>query len=188
MVYSEDLLPMRKRAIVCGALLLTGMTMLGLGRLYGQEKIGVDKRDLIGEPQGTPLAGAELDRRTEELTSLMRCPVCQGLSIADSGTMIAMSMKEEVRQFLAEGYTDDQVLLYFEASYGEFIRLEPKAKGFNLVVWLAPLAALLLGLGLIIHKLRPRPEEVEVEIQPGTDPEIDDLAAYRDQVRREVRS
>jgi cytochrome c-type biogenesis protein CcmH len=185
MVCYEARIPMRLQAFAC-ALLLAALPLAGLGTLHGQEGLGVDTRDLIGEPQGTPRTGTDLDRHTEELTSLMRCPVCQGLSIADSGTMIAMTMKEEVRQLIAEGYTDDQILLHFETSYGEFIRLEPKAKGFNLVVWIAPLAALLLGLGLVIYRLRPRPEEMEV--QPDSEPEGDDLAAYRDQVRREVRS
>lgn len=178
---------MRFQSVAC-ALLLAGLTMLGPSALWGQQQVGIDNRDLIGEPQGTPLTGTELDRHTEELTSIMRCPVCQGLSIADSGTMIAMAMKREVRQFLAEGYTDDQILLYFEASYGEFIRLEPKATGFNLVVWIAPLAALLLGLGIVIYKLRPRPQAVDSEAQPATGPETDKLAAYRDQVKREVIS
>ena len=180
---------MRNRRFIA-ALLLSGPTLLGILPLHGQEAVGVDNRDLIGEPQGTRLTGAELDRHTEELTSLMRCPVCQGLSIADSGTMIAMAMKEEVRQFLAQGYTDDQILLYFEASYGEFIRLEPKPKGFNLVVWIAPLAALLLGLGMVIYRLRPRGEPGGTGSRAGAAPAAteDDLAAFREQVRREVTS
>lgn len=180
---------MRNRRFI-DALLLSGLILLGLGPVQGQENVGVDNRDLLGEPRGTPLTGAELDRHTEELTSLMRCPVCQGLSIADSGTMIALAMKQEVRQFLARGYTDDQILLYFEASYGEFIRLEPKRKGFNLVVWIAPLAALLLGLGIVVYRLRPRAEPAVSGTRPDASPEAteDDLAALREQVRREVMS
>lgn len=154
-----------------------------LAQAQGQETLGVDNLAAIGEPQGTPLSGAELDERTEELTGVMRCPVCQGLSIADSGTMIALAMKEEVRQFLAAGYTEDQVLLYFEASYGEFIRLEPKPKGFNLMVWIAPIAALLLGLALVIYRLRSKPSIAAPAA--GSD---DDLAEYRERVRRETSS
>jgi cytochrome c-type biogenesis protein CcmH len=171
------------RTLLLGS--LTGLLLLlpAVELAQGQETLGVDSKILIGDPQGAPVTGAELEKRTEELTSVMRCPVCQGLSIADSGTMIAMAMKEEVRQFIAAGYTDEQILSYFEASYGEFIRLEPKATGFNLMVWVAPVAALLLGVFLIVYRLRSRPAAAaEGEALD------DDLAEYRQRVRREISS
>lgn len=175
---------MRPRAIPA-LLLCVALAAAFAARGRGQEGLGVDNRELIGEPRGTPLSGAELDRRTEELTSLMRCPVCQGLSIADSGTMIAMAMKTEVRQYLAAGYTEEQILRYFERSYGEFIRLAPKPKGFNLVVWIAPLAALLGGLGLVVWWLRSARAATTARQQAGAG---DELEAYRERVRREVTS
>lgn len=109
-------------------------------------------------PLGPPLSGAALDQATEEVASLMRCPVCQGLSVADSPASSAVDLKAEVRRQLAAGYTRDQVLANFERSYGEFIRLEPKAVGFNWLVWLLPVLALLLGALVIYFQLRPRPQ------------------------------
>lgn len=149
----------------------------------GEPGVGIDRRPVIGEPAGFALEGEALERATEELSSLMRCPVCQGLSVADSPTDSALSMKGEVRELLAQGYTDEQILAYFEASYGEFIRLEPKPEGFNLVVWLLPLAAVAAG-GLLIawrvRSWRPRPAAAK-----GGEPE---LADYLERVRREVSS
>ncbi len=165
------------------AALLWGMTA---DRLVAQETLGADKA-IIGEPEGQPLSGSELNRITEDLTDRMRCPVCQGLSIADSDTMIAMAMKEEVRQFLAAGYTEEQILLYFEASYGEFIRLEPKPTGFNLLVWIAPLVALLIGFGIVVFRLRSREPAGDAEEVVQVE-EDDELAAYRERVRREIAS
>ena len=111
----------------------------------------------------------------------MRCPVCQGLSIADSPTPLAVSMKHEVEDLLAAGYSGEQVIGYFESTYGEFIRLEPRAEGFNLVVWLLPAVALLTGFLLVVRRLR-------TPTVPRADDELeeDDLDAYRAQVRREV--
>ncbi|MEO8277752.1 MAG: cytochrome c-type biogenesis protein CcmH [Thermoanaerobaculia bacterium] len=106
-------------------------------------------------PAGPPLAGPELDRRTAEVASLMRCPVCQGLSVEDSPAPAAVNLKAEVRRRLAAGYSADQVLASFEHSYGEFIRLEPKAEGFNWLVWLLPAAALAAGIWVIFERLRP---------------------------------
>jgi cytochrome c-type biogenesis protein CcmH len=113
-------------------------------------------------PLGPPLSGAALDRATEEVSSLMRCPVCQGLSVADSPASSAVDLKAEVRRQLALGYTRDQVLASFERSYGEFIRLEPKAQGFNWLVWLAPMIAFAAGVLVIYLRLRPVPAQTPV--------------------------
>ncbi|MCP4204538.1 MAG: cytochrome c-type biogenesis protein CcmH [bacterium] len=149
-------------------------------------------RDLIGAPLGERLAGPELDRLTEEVTRLMRCPVCQGLSVADSPTTSALAMREEARDLLASGYTEDQVLAYFERSYGEFIRLSPKPEGFNLVVWILPFGALLAGALVIAGRMRRRarlaPEaagERPTARKPGGEIPAE-LASYAERVRREV--
>jgi cytochrome c-type biogenesis protein CcmH len=146
------------------------------------EPQGVDPRELIGEPVGPPLSGDELDLETDALAAVMRCPVCQALSVADSPTVSAMAMKEEARDLLAAGYSREQVLEYFEKSYGEFILLEPKKRGLNLLVWLAPLVALVIGGTLIGLRTRAKSASEETE-EPEEDPM---LAAYAERVRREV--
>ena len=168
-----------------GSVLMVLTVLLVVAPLVARQELGVDSAAAIGAPKGTPLQGEELDRRTQELSSLMRCPVCQGLSIADSPTLIAQAMKSEVRQLLAAGYTQQQIFEYFEQSYGEFVRLEPKAKGFNLVVWLAPIAALLLGVALIFVRSR-RPASVDGSTEQSES--SDDLESYKQRVRQELGS
>lgn len=165
--------------------LALGMAALGAAaQVEPLPEPAVRPEQLIGEPAGPPLEGAELDRVTEELSSIMRCPVCQALSVADSPSLSAIAMKEEVRDLLARGYSEDQVMRYFEQAYGEFIRLEPKARGFNLVVWLAPALGLLVGLGLIARRIRARrPAPAAPAAAPGAD-----LEPYLERVRREVGS
>ena len=77
-------------------------------------------------------------------------------SVADSPASSAVDLKAEVRRQLALGYTKDQVIASFERSYGEFIRLEPKAEGFNWLVWLMPALALVVGALVIFFRLRPQ--------------------------------
>jgi cytochrome c-type biogenesis protein CcmH len=108
----------------------------------------------IGPPRGQPLSGAALDARTEDVGGLLRCPVCQGLSVADSPATMARNMKAEVREKLAAGYDQEQILAYFERSYGEFVRLEPSLHGVNWVVWFGPIAALLAGGAAIAWALK----------------------------------
>jgi len=147
---------------------------------------GLDPSLVVGAPTGQPLSGEELFQLTERVAGDMRCPVCQGLSVADSQTATAVAMKAEVRQMLEAGYDRRQVLDYFEESYGEFIRLAPKAEGFNLFVWIAPVAALLIGLALIIQQMRKK------KATPGAssaETVVDDeLQEYLERVRREVAS
>ena len=122
-------------------------------------------------PLGPPLSGAALDRATEEVASLMRCPVCQGLSVADSPSTSAVALKAEVRRQLALGYTGDQVIASFERSYGEFIRLAPKAEGFNWMVWLMPIVAFAVGALWIYLRLRPqRPADRQLPPQEDAKP------------------
>jgi len=104
----------------------------------------------LGAPQGSPLSGAALEQRTYEVASLLRCPVCQGMSVADSPSTVALDMKQKVRDLLARGYTQEQVLNYFEASYGQFVLLKPK----NPVVWILPVVVLLVGAVLVVVTLR----------------------------------
>jgi cytochrome c-type biogenesis protein CcmH len=119
-----------------------------------------DPAFVVGPPTGTPVAGAALDDRTEDVASLLRCPVCQGLSVADSPASMAVNMKAEVKDLLAKGYADEQILAYFEHSYGEFVRLKPPLRGVNWLVWLGPLAALLAG-GLVVALALRKPRDAE---------------------------
>ena len=173
-----------RAAVFCAAGLVA---MVAVAQIEPVPEPAVRPERLIGEPEGPPLSGAELDVMTEELSSIVRCPVCQALSVNDSPSLSAIAMKEEMRDLLARGYTEDQVLRYFEQAYGEFIRLEPKARGFNLVVWLAPVLALLVGAALVVGRLR-RKAPVGAVSGAATTTAIasTDLDPYLERVRREV--
>ena len=135
-----------------------------------------DAQQFVGAPQGTPLAGAQLYQRTHEVASLLRCPVCQGMSVADSPAEMAVNMKEQVRELLARGYTEEQILKYFELSYGQFVLLKPK----SWVVWALPVIVLVIGAALVLMKIR---KLSAAPIAPTPAPETDPyLAQVRDLV------
>lgn len=131
---------------------------------------------LIGAPQGAPLTGAVLDQRTNEVAALLRCPVCQGMSVADSPSTVALDMKQHVRDLLAKGYTQEQILAEFERSYGQFVLLKPKSP----VVWLLPMVALLIGVGVLVVKMR------KLEAAPASDQQPATSDPYLDRVRQLV--
>lgn len=113
-----------------------------------------DAAQFVGQPDGTPLTGQQLAARTNDIGALLRCPVCQGMSVADSPAEMAVNMKEQVRELLARGYTEEQILKYFELSYGQFVLLKPKFEGVNTMVWLLPGIALLIGATVLFFAFR----------------------------------
>lgn len=129
-----------------------------------------DAAQFVGPPKGTPVTGDALFQRTNEVGALLRCPVCQGMSVADSPAEMAVNMKHQVRELLARGYTEEQILQYFELSYGEFVLLRPKSP----VLWMLPVLALVLGAAVVFIKLR------KLEQAPPV-PQADD--AYLSRVR-----
>jgi cytochrome c-type biogenesis protein CcmH len=117
---------------------------------------GGEPSQVVGAPRGRALSGEALDARTEDVAGLLRCPVCQGLSVADSPATMAVNMKAQVKELLAQGYDQEQILAYFERSYGEFVRLQPPLRGVNWLVWLGPLAALAAGAWVVRWALGAR--------------------------------
>ncbi|MCC6318471.1 MAG: cytochrome c-type biogenesis protein CcmH [Gemmatimonadaceae bacterium] len=95
-----------------------------------------------------------LDRVAREVSSGLRCPVCQGLSIQDSPADLAVEMKHLVREQLAQGRTPDQVRAYFIEKYGEWVLLEPEPQGFNLLVYALPLLLLTAGGYVVVRFVR----------------------------------
>lgn len=139
-----------------------------------------DAAQFVGPPKGTPITGEALFARTNEVGALLRCPVCQGMSIADSPAEMAVNMKAQVRELLARGYTEEQILEYFEKSYGEFVLLRPKSR----VLWMLPLFALVLGAAVVFIKLRKleKNEPPTANPQPPTDSDDPYLSRVRDLV------
>ena len=110
----------------------------------------------------------DLERRTSEVAAGLRCPVCQGVSVEDSPTDLARQMRATVRDQLASGKSPDEVRQYFVDRYGEWILLEPKASGFNLLVYVLPWLAMLAGLSVIVLAVRRWTRPLTADTGAGT--------------------
>jgi cytochrome c-type biogenesis protein CcmH len=134
--------------------LAAGVVAMGTLAFAQQVMPIADPSTVVGPPRAGRLAGDALEKRTHEVAALLRCPVCQGLSVADSPSTMATNMRGQVRDLVAAGYDQEQILAYFERSYGEFVRLQPPLRGVNWLVWLAPFAGLLGGGAVVWWALR----------------------------------
>lgn len=102
-------------------------------------------------------------QRAEAVASRVRCPVCQGLSVAQSKSGSARAIYDEIRRQVGEGRSDDEVLAYLVSRYGDGILLRPPGSGVSGLVWAAPVAALVAGFGALALAFRRwRPAGVRV--------------------------
>jgi cytochrome c-type biogenesis protein CcmH len=126
---------------------------------------------IAGPPRAPRLTGEALEAEAKRIAAVLRCPVCQGLSVGDSPSAMATNMRQQIRELVAAGFDEDQILSYFEASYGEFVRLQPPLRGVNWLVWIAPGLGLLLGLGVVSWVLRGASTETS-EAVAATEPSV----------------
>ena len=161
------------------------------GRLAGSGSVGRWRRQaaalaaiaLLGSAAGAVGAAPVSEETVNAVAAQLRCVVCQNLSVADSPSETARQMRDIVRERLAAGETPEQVMAYFVDKYGTWILLAPPRQGFNLVLWVAPFAALGIGLAIVAMIVR-RWTRPGPGAGPGPAPPLD--AETRARIRREV--
>lgn len=87
--------------------------------------------------------------RVESLAVRLKCPVCTSESIADSPAQVSRDLYDLIGEQVADGLSDQQILDFFVATYGDEVLLDPPATGATSVLWVAPLVLLAVG-GVVI--------------------------------------
>jgi cytochrome c-type biogenesis protein CcmH len=106
--------------------------------------------------------------RVEQIGTRIKCPVCQGESIANSPSQMAEDMMDLVSERVAAGAPDEEIVDELLASYTGAVLLDPPASGNTLLLWLAPLAVLALGIAVILWWRRhPGSGDTEEPASPG---------------------
>jgi len=105
---------------------------------------------------GERLADPALEARARTITQELRCLVCQNQSIDDSDASLAKDLRVLVREKLKEGMSDAEVREYVHSRYGDFVLLRPPMKPGTLLLWSAPLIALLAGAAAVWMAARRR--------------------------------
>ena len=97
-----------------------------------------------------------LESRARELSKQLRCLVCQNQSIDDSDAELARDLRREVRGQLMTGATDGEIIETLRGKYGDYLLLNPPISSGTYILWLAPLAVLIGGAGLVLAARRTR--------------------------------
>jgi len=138
-------------------------------------------------------SGARADSAEDEARRIgqeIQCPVCQGLSVADSPSQLATQMRGIIRSKLEAGEDRDAIVAYFVARYGESILMTPPRSGAGLGIWLAPYLGALAVLGFVFFMIRRRqsaPRETSNDTLPD-DPALDSYLEEVDRAAEAMRS
>lgn len=98
----------------------------------------------------------EQEKQFHSLTSQLRCLVCQNQNIAESNASLASDLRDEVYQQIKLGLTEQEIVNYLIARYGDFILYKPPMNKLTLGLWLGPFLFLGIGIGFLIFHIRKK--------------------------------
>ncbi|KFN44704.1 cytochrome c-type biogenesis protein [Arenimonas oryziterrae] len=96
------------------------------------------------------------EQRFRQLTTELRCVMCQNQSLADSNALIAHDLRKEVLLLMREGKSDAQIKQFLVARYTDFVLYKPEVKPMTWLLWFGPAVLLLIGAGVIATIVRKR--------------------------------
>jgi len=112
---------------------------------------------IAGGKEAAPLADdPELEARTMQVASELRCPVCQDETIAVSQAGVSVDLKNQIREQLRQGATEAQIKQYMVQRYGDFILYNPPVKTTTWLLWFGPFLLMLAGLIVLYYTLNKR--------------------------------
>jgi cytochrome c-type biogenesis protein CcmH len=137
------------------------ITALAIGLLLPFGPVGAVQPDEV-------LADPALEARAREISAELRCVVCQNQSIDDSDAEIARDLRLLVRERLVAGDTDDQVVDYIVARYGDFVLLKPPFQPNTLALWLGPpiMAVVIATLAVMFFRTYERRRAANAALNP----------------------
>ncbi|WP_421866659.1 cytochrome c-type biogenesis protein [Motiliproteus sp.] len=98
----------------------------------------------------------------------LRCPKCQNQNLADSNAPIAADMRREIHRMVTEGQTNQDVVDFMVARYGDFVNYRPRRDSSTLVLWYGPIGMLLLGAVVVLMLAkRKRSDKKEQQTDAG---------------------
>jgi cytochrome c-type biogenesis protein CcmH len=104
--------------------------------------------------------------RFHSLTAELRCPKCQNQNIADSNSPIAEDLRREIHRMLQQGESDQAIVDFMVARYGEFVLYRPRLTSQTLVLWYGPFGLLAIGALVVVLLTRKRKQRQADSAQP----------------------
>lgn len=116
--------------------------------LMGTAAWALDPTEMLDDPV--------LEARARALDHALRCVVCQSESVASSNATWAVEARSVIREQVADGASDNEIVDFFVERYGEFVLMAPRTSGSNWLLWAAGPLMLLFAAGVGFAYLRDR--------------------------------
>jgi len=112
---------------------------------------------LVTAKEAPPAAAdPKVEQRMQELSNKLRCLVCQNETLADSHAELAVDLRNEIREKMQGGMSDDEIRKWLVARYGDFVLYQPPFKPTTFLLWVGPFLLLAVGLVVLFINLRRR--------------------------------
>ncbi|HET9352046.1 MAG TPA: cytochrome c-type biogenesis protein [Burkholderiales bacterium] len=108
-------------------------------------------------PLGVLAQDEEIEKRVTALAVELRCLVCQNQTLADSNAPLAVDLRNQIREQLKAGKSEQDVVDFMVARYGDFVLYRPPLKASTVALWAGPFLILLFGAWLLLRRIRKRP-------------------------------
>jgi cytochrome c-type biogenesis protein CcmH len=119
---------------------------------------------------------AAVEAQVQRLATQLRCLVCQNQTLADSHAELAQDLLQEVREMAAKGMSDQAIIDYLVARYGDFVRYKPPLNKTTSLLWLGPFALLFFGgIGLLVMLRRRQAMQAELPLTAAETRQINEL-------------
>lgn len=102
-----------------------------------------------------------VQKRAVAISEHLRCLVCQNQTIADSNAELAQDLRRQVREQIAQGRSDQEIIGFMVQRYGDFVLYKPPVKAATLLLWFGPALLLMLGIFALWRHVRTRNKRVE---------------------------
>jgi cytochrome c-type biogenesis protein CcmH len=122
---------------------------------------------ILAEEAKPLAANPQLEAQVHRLSTELRCLVCQNQTLADSDAPLAEDLRVEIREMAAQGKSDQEIIDYLVARYGDFVLYRPPVKTTTVVLWAGPFLLLFAGvivLGLILRRRNQQTLDVPLSI------------------------
>lgn len=110
-----------------------------------------------------------LEERVKTLSAELRCLVCQNQSLADSNADLAIDLRNQVRELMQAGKSDDEIREFMVTRYGDFVLYSPPVNASTLVLWGGPFVLLVIGVVLLVTYLRRRERQLRAQAMSAED-------------------
>ena len=104
-----------------------------------------------------------MQARLKNLSTELRCLVCQNSTLADSDAPLAQDLRNEIRKLIETGKSDEEVVAYLVARYGDFVTFRPPVNASTALLWFGPFIMLIIGLITLIVVLKKRAKLLAAE-------------------------